>query len=40
MMWPRELPRPFGPRDVSPKTLVATTTSSRRTFRLRQGLAW
>ena len=32
-MWPREAPRAFGPAPVSPKTLVATTTFSRGTFR-------
>ena len=33
MMWPREDPRPFGPEPASPKTFVATTTSSRLTPR-------
>ncbi len=33
MMWPRDAPRAFAPGPVSPKTLVATTTFSRGTFR-------
>ncbi len=38
MMWLREAPRAFGPGPVSPKTLVATTTLSRGTWRFLR--AW